>query len=65
MKNRVYKTRVTRFINTENGAITVDWIVLTATLVALGMAAVFYATSSVPDVADNTADYMKNYQVSQ
>ena len=63
MENRLYKTRVTRFINAEDGAVTVDWVVLTATIIALGMAAVFFVGANVPGLADKTSDYMTDYDV--
>ena len=64
MENDIYKTRVTRFFQDEDGAITVDWIVLTATLIALGMAAAFYVGANVPGVADKASNYMTNYSYS-
>ncbi len=63
MKNKTHKTRVASFLFSEEGAITVDWIVLTATIIALGMAATFYALSNVPGIAENTADYMETYDI--
>ena len=63
MENCVFKTRVARFVKSEDGAITVDWVVLTATIIALGMAAMFFALSNVPGVADRTRDYMVDYDV--
>lgn len=55
--------RLMGFFKREEGAITVDWIVLTASLVFMGMAAAFYVSSSVPVVADKTADYMRDYEI--
>jgi hypothetical protein len=40
-----------RFIRSEDGAVTIDWIVLTAGMVFLGAAAGFFATSEVPALA--------------
>jgi hypothetical protein len=51
------------FVRDDDGAITVDWIVLTAALVALGIGAAFYISSSVPIVADRTSDYMSNFDL--
>ena len=51
------------FLKAEHGAITVDWIALTATLVFMGIAAAFYLSSSVPVVANKTSEYMRNYDV--
>ena len=63
MENRKYKTRVTRFLAAEDGAITVDWVVLTAAIIGLGMAAAFFVGANVPGLADKTSDYMTNYDV--
>lgn len=51
------------FVTNEGGAVTVDWIVLTAGLVALGLGAAFYITSSVPQLADRTSDFMRDYDL--
>jgi uncharacterized membrane protein YczE len=50
-------------IDDDCGAVTVDWIVLTASLVFMGIAAAFYVSSSVPEVADNISEYMKDVEV--
>lgn len=52
-----------RFFNCESGAITVDWIVLTATVVFLGMAAAFYVGASVPELADSLRAYLTGVDV--
>lgn len=59
------RSSLARFSRDEDGAVTVDWIVLTASLVFLGIAAAYYVTSSVPEVADSVGDYMTNYQVGE
>ncbi|HHB81254.1 MAG TPA: hypothetical protein ENK83_05855 [Aliiroseovarius sp.] len=63
MENDTHKTRSARFVQDEKGAITVDWIVLTATIIALGMAAAFYVGSNVPGVADKLRDYLTDYSI--
>lgn len=55
--------RLTGFLKRQDGAITVDWIVLTASLVFMGIAAAFYVSSSVPVIADKTSDYMRDYEI--
>lgn len=51
------------FMRGEAGAVTVDWIVLTATLIFMGIAVTFYIASSVPEVADNVSSYMSEMTV--
>lgn len=52
-----------KYSGDEEGAATVDWIVLTATLVFMGIAAAFYVSSSVPEVANKLSSYMSNRSV--
>ncbi len=61
MRHDICKPRPIRFLRCEEGAVTVDWIVLTAALVALGMGAAFYVGASVPEVANRVSDYMTDY----
>ncbi len=56
-------TNALRFWNEEDGAVTVDWVVLTAAIVLLGAATAFYATSTVPDLANNISGYMADRSV--
>ena len=44
--------RFAHFIQNDDGAVTVDWVVLTAAIIMLGMAAGLTVTSSVPGVAN-------------
>ena len=46
------------FWRDENGAITVDWVVLTAAVVALGVAAGIAMTTSTTDLSENIWAYM-------
>ncbi|SEK24093.1 hypothetical protein SAMN05443999_10153 [Roseovarius azorensis] len=43
------------FMKDEDGAVTVDWVVLTAAVVALGVAAVATVGGSINTVAGNIA----------
>ncbi len=43
--------RAIRFLRGEDGAVTIDWIALTASMVFLGAAAGFFATSELPQLA--------------
>ena len=51
------------FARDEDGAVTVDWVVLTAGLVFMGISAAFYVSSSAPQVANNLSTYMVNIEV--
>ncbi len=51
------------FATDEDGAVTVDWVVLTAALVFMGISAAFYVSSSAPEVANNISTYMVNIEV--
>ena len=53
----------TGFRAEEDGAVTVDWVVLTASIVFMGIATAFYIASSVPEVADNVSGYMEEMTV--
>ncbi|GKY87165.1 hypothetical protein [Sinisalibacter aestuarii] len=45
-------TAVTKVFRDEDGAATVDWVVLTAAIALTGVGAGFYVTSTIPDLAD-------------
>lgn len=57
------KARLGKFVTAQDGAITVDWIVLTAAIVFMGMGTAFFVAASVPDVADNVSNYMESVEV--
>ncbi|WP_371171352.1 hypothetical protein [Aliiroseovarius sp. 2305UL8-7] len=44
----------------EDGAVTVDWIVLTAAIVMLGMASLFIVGSNIPGLADQVSSVVAN-----
>lgn len=46
---------VKHFIQSENGAVTVDWVVLTAGLVGLGLAVMAVVSGGVEDLSDQTS----------
>ncbi|THH36570.1 hypothetical protein E4Z66_06355 [Aliishimia ponticola] len=46
------------FCRKEDGAITVDWVVLTAAVVALGVAAGIAMTASTTDLSNDIWTYM-------
>ena len=45
-------TKFTAFLNDETGAVTVDWVVLTAAVVGLGLAVMAAITPSISNVAN-------------
>ena len=48
-------TPIERFLTSEDGAITVDWVVLTAALAGLGLAVMVVVTGGVEDLSQDTA----------
>ena len=60
---RFLHTLRAKFVRDESGAITVDWIVLTAALVMLGMAAAFMVGANVPELAGSISSHMTNTDV--
>lgn len=55
--------RAVAFLRSDSGAVTVDWVVLTAAVVLLGVAAGFIVTSAVPDVAHKINHVLENTTV--
>ncbi len=51
------------FTRDESGAVTVDWVVLTAALVFMGISAAFYVSSSAPELANKISTYMGDMTV--
>ena len=51
------------FARDDDGAVTIDWVVLTAALTFMGIAAAFYVSSSAPEVANNLSTYMVEIDV--
>lgn len=52
-----------RFLEDECGAITVDWVVLTAAVVGLGIAAVASISAGVDPVAERVGDTLTGASV--
>ena len=50
---------IKNFRNDESGAVTVDWVVLTAAIVGLGIAVLTSVTANVNTLADAVADDIK------
>ncbi|HCQ64516.1 MAG TPA: hypothetical protein DIU07_04755 [Rhodobacteraceae bacterium] len=51
------------FLRDENGAVTVDWVVLTASIALLGAAVGFTVSSNVPGLADEIAEVMSETEL--
>ena len=51
-------TRTLAFLSSEDGAITVDWVVLTAALSAFGLLTVAIVTGGVEDVSRDTEAHL-------
>ena len=57
------KRAATRFCSEESGAVTVDWVVLTAALVGLGMACAAVVSAGVETVSNETATELANTSI--
>ncbi|MEM8823281.1 MAG: hypothetical protein AAGF30_06695 [Pseudomonadota bacterium] len=51
------------FIADEAGAVTVDWVVLTAALVGLGLAVMSVVREGVADLTGNISDSLCNIEI--
>lgn len=54
------KSFLSRFKRNESGAVTVDWVVLTAALVGLAIGVTTIITTSTTDLSDSTATAIGN-----
>lgn len=50
----------TNFFADEDGAVTVDWVVLTAAIVGLGIAVLSTVSGGSNDLATSVGDYLSN-----
>ncbi|MGR3542001.1 MAG: Flp family type IVb pilin [Hasllibacter sp.] len=53
-----------RFARDEDGAVTVDWVVLTAAVVGLGMAVGAAIRGGVQDLTQDSSNTMTGYTIS-
>lgn len=53
-----------RFARNEDGAVTVDWVVLTASIVGLGIAAVSAITGNMGNVGANVNSFLSSTTIS-
>ena len=51
------------FTTSESGAVTVDWVVLTAALVGLGLATMAVVSAGVEDLSDDVQNQMSGYVI--
>ena len=54
------KNLITKFRNDESGAVTVDWVVLTAAIVGLGIAVLASVSDGITDLSDETSDTLEH-----
>ncbi|MCU0730584.1 MAG: hypothetical protein MUE84_03250 [Hyphomonas sp.] len=47
-------TKISAFLNDESGAVTVDWVVLTAAIVGIGMVVFLLVRPAVSNIAEAT-----------
>lgn len=52
-----------RFVRDEDGAVTVDWVVLTATILMIGMFASFTVTGNIPGLANKMSEVVSGMPV--
>ena len=55
------RTKLQAFIKDTSGAVTVDWIVLTAAVVALAATTIGVVQTGSENLSDNAATYMETY----
>ena len=49
-----------KFINDESGAVTVDWVVLTAAIVGIALAVIALISSGIQDASNGINDELNN-----
>lgn len=52
-----------RFFTDESGAVTVDWVVLTAAIVGLGIASIGVVSGGIEDLSTDSSDQMAEYSI--
>jgi len=62
-QTRTKYARLLGFFKRQDGAVTVDWVVLTAGIVGLGMAAAFTVGANIPGLADQISTTMAETDV--
>ncbi|MEX3016472.1 hypothetical protein [Gymnodinialimonas hymeniacidonis] len=54
------KAMIQNFAKSESGAVTVDWVVLTAALVGLGLAVMAVVSAGVENLSDDIGNSLAN-----
>ena len=54
---------IKKFRNDEEGAVTVDWVVLTAAIVGLGVAAITSVSGGIDSLAESISSGVENQNV--
>ncbi len=54
---------IMEFVESEDGAVTVDWVVLTAGIVGLGLAVIAVVGSKATDQSNNLGSFIGNTQL--
>lgn len=57
------KSNIARFMRSEDGAVTVDWVALTAAVLMIGLFAGFTVSSSVPGLANKISEVVSKQSV--
>ena len=55
--------RILNFLHEEDGAVTVDWVVLTAAVVLLAGVAITSLQTASGGLGNNVGDYLSNVQI--
>lgn len=55
--------RLHSFISSETGAITVDWVVLTAAMVGLALAVMSVVSGGLEELSRNVAQFLANIEI--
>jgi Flp pilus assembly pilin Flp len=53
-------SKINTFVSDESGAVTVDWVVLTAAIVGLGLAVMSVVSGGIENLSGNIADTLTN-----
>lgn len=54
---------VKRFLHEEGGAVTVDWVVLTAAMASFGIGVAYIISTAATDPADGVGAFLANIEV--
>ena len=57
------RRRFLDYLRKEDGAVTVDWVVLTAAIVGLGIAVLLVLRPAMKDLTEDSPNAMTNYTI--